>query len=93
MLNDKVGATPTLPTKFNLNKEIQMVVIEKVYVACDECSARGKRYSVEIPASAYDLQNIAEHLRKRLPKWRIDSHFGNLNATICPTCKPTYTGE
>ena len=70
-----------------------MVVIEKVYVACDECSARGKRYSVEIPASAYDLQNISEHLKKRLPKWRIDSHFGNLNETVCPECRSSALEE
>ena len=62
-----------------------MVVVEKVYVACDECSARGKRYSVEIPATRYDLDNIGEHLRRRLPKWDIKSYFGNID-TFCPEC-------
>ena len=75
-----------------LIKEIQMVVVEKIYVACDECSTRGKRYSVEVPVTPYDLGNIGEHLRRRLPKWGIKNHFGNLE-TICPICKPTYTGE
>jgi|TARA_R110002096_G_scaffold195138_1_gene377752 hypothetical protein len=62
-----------------------MVVVEKVYVACDECSARGKRYSVEIPATRYDLDNIGEYLRKRLPKWNIKSRFGEID-TYCPKC-------
>ena len=52
-----------------------MVVVEKVYVACDSGAARGKRYSVEVPATPYDLGNIAEHLRRKLPKWKIKNHF------------------
>ena len=63
-----------------------MVVVEKVYVACDSCDARGKRYSVEVPATPYDLGNIAEHLRRKLPKWKIKNHFGNLE-TLCPNCE------
>ena len=62
-----------------------MVVVEKVWVACDECSARGKRYSVEIPATRYDLDNFGEYLRKRLPKWNIRSYFGRIE-TNCPEC-------
>jgi len=62
-----------------------MVVVEKVYVACDYCSARGKRYTIEIPATRYDLDNIGEHLRKRLPKWYIRSYFGTID-TACPEC-------
>jgi len=69
-----------------------MVVVEKIYVACDECMARGKTYSVEVPATPYDLQNIAEHLRKRLPKWEIKNHFGNID-TVCPSCKPYMKEE
>ena len=67
-----------------------MVVVEKVYVACDECSERGKRYSVEIPATRYDLDNIGEYLRRRLPKWHIRNYFGNI-VTVCPSCKDNVT--
>ena len=65
-------------------------VIEKVYVACDECSARGKVYSVQIYCTSYDFQNFWTHLQNRLPKWSIETCFGNAR-TVCPSCKDNVT--
>jgi len=60
-----------------------MVVIEKVYVACDSCSTRGKRYSTEI----FHASEFGWKVKERLPKWRIEVRGGEVSEAFCPACK------